>query len=79
MSVLLCLINTGIFVHLVPIGYDPQVQVVHCYATGLWSITQGLKPVHFLDLTLCFVKRAFHFVLHTGFHGIPPLGFPFDW
>ena len=37
----------------------------------------GDFPGHFLDLTLCFVQRAFHFVLRAGFHGIPPSGFRF--
>src|SRR5208337_1978748 len=51
------------------------------FAGNLFYFVFGLQlgiigdfPGHFLDLTLCFVKRAFYFVLRAGFHIIPPLG-----
>jgi hypothetical protein len=48
------------------------------FAFGLQLGIIGDFPGHLFNLTLCLVQGTFHFVIHTGFHYIPPLGFLFD-
>ena len=50
------------------------------FAGNLFDFAFGLQlgiisdfPGRLPDLTLCFVKRAFHFVIRAGFHDISPL------
>jgi hypothetical protein len=49
------------------------------FALGLQLGIIGDFPGHFLDLTLCFVKRTFHFVLRAGFHDISPFSLKVYW